>query len=364
MERNEGMKKLSNLFRKKGEITYASGLVCPKTTALFFDKIWIPDHKEILVSAYGKVYENIPSEITFCENDLKKSICSSNLGLLEFIAGAPGDGTSNYLRRSLLKDSTFRESILNEDILANTGVILDDDIKEVIDNWSLDAFKGLSTEKKIMQIKEFQGLQNSNCNQRGVFLTSNNRNRSLMDTVLYFSRVYGIEMTPIFVEKTEFEKAFPLLLKDDSVFEHNAIDACIQAIPSVIEEQLSWKQVVETRKDKKAIAKMRKFKNWTSQNLEGKSSSEITDILCSELEDYEDALKKHGIKTAIGGFSTILSGTSSILAVIESSQMELAAAGIAVTAGLISFTSDQMLDYYEKKNAPIAFIYDVAKKVK
>lgn len=364
MERNEGMKKLSNLFRKKEEITYASGLVCPKTTALFFDKIWIPDHKEILVSVYGKVYENIPSEITFCENDLKKSICSSNLGLLELIAGAKVNGTSTFLRSSLLKDSTFRESIFNKNILANTDVSLDDGIKAVIDNWSLDAFKGLSTEEKIMHKKEFQGLQNSNCNQRGVFLTSNNRNRSLMDTVLYFSRVYGIEMTPIFVEKTEFEKAFPLLLKDDSVFEHNAIDACIQAIPSVIEEQLSWKQVVETRKDKKAIAKMRKFKNWTSQNLEGKSSSEITDILCSELEDYEDALKKHGIKTAIGGFSTILSGTSSILAVIESSQMELAAAGIAVTAGLISFTSDQMLDYYEKKNAPIAFVYDVAKKVK
>lgn len=153
MERNEGMKKPSNLYRKKGEITYASGLVCPKTTALFFDKIWIPDHKEILVSAYGKVYEDIPSEITFCENDLKKSICSSNLGLLKFIAGAPGNGTSNNLWRSLLKDSTFRESILNKDILANAGVSLDDDIKEVIDNWSLDAFKGLSTEKKIMQKK-------------------------------------------------------------------------------------------------------------------------------------------------------------------------------------------------------------------
>lgn len=364
MERNEGMKKPSNLFRKKEKITYASGLVCPKTTALFFDKIWIPDHKEILVSAYGKVYENIPSEITFCENDLKKTIRSSNSGLLEFIVGAPGNGTSNYLRSSLLKDRTFRESILNKDILANAGISLDDNIKEVIDNWSLDAFKGLLPEKKNMQKKEFQGLKNSNCDQGGVFLTSNNRNRSLMDTVLYFSRVYGIEMTPIFVEKTEFEKAFSLLLKDDFVFEHNAIDACIQAIPSVIEEQLSWKQVVETRKDKKAIAKMRKFKNWTSQNLEGKSSSEITDIICSELEDYEDALKKHGIKTAIGGFSTILSGTSSILAVIESSQMELAAAGIAITAGLISFTSDQILDYYEKKNAPIAFIYDVAKKVK
>lgn len=184
------MKKPSNLFRKKEEITYASGLVCPKTTALFFDKIWIPDHKEILVSAYGKVYENIPSEITFCENDLKKSICSSNLGLLEFIVGKKGYGTSNYLWHSLLKDGTFRESVFNEDILANTGVGLDDAIKEVIDNWSPDAFKDLSTEKKIMQKKESHGLQNSNSNQKGVFLTSNNRNRSLMDTALYFSYAY------------------------------------------------------------------------------------------------------------------------------------------------------------------------------
>lgn len=211
---------------------------------------------------------------------------------------------------------------------------------------------------------EFHGLQAFNEAQKGVFATSNNRNRSLMDTASYFRSEYGIEMTPIFVEKTEFEKDCVSLKDAYPPFKHNVIDACIQAIPSVIEEQLSWDQVVETRKDKKAIEKMRKFKYWANQNLEGKSPAEIADILCSELEDYEDTLKKHGIKTTIGGFSTILSGASSILAVLEGSQVELAAAGIAVTASLVTFTSDQVLDYYEKKNAPIAFIYDITKKIR
>lgn len=34
---------------------FVSGLACPITTALFFDKIWIPKHKDILISTYGLV---------------------------------------------------------------------------------------------------------------------------------------------------------------------------------------------------------------------------------------------------------------------------------------------------------------------
>ena len=44
----ECMSKPSKLFRKE-KITYASGLVFPITTALFFDKIWIPEHKDISI---------------------------------------------------------------------------------------------------------------------------------------------------------------------------------------------------------------------------------------------------------------------------------------------------------------------------
>lgn len=370
IERTECMSKPSNLFRKK-EITYASGLVCPKTTALFFDKIWIPEHKDILISTYGQVYENIPSEVTFCENDLKRNMKSSYHNTI--LAGSTRSGKSTVLWRALLGDLSYRELILNTHILANKPVKIDGNVEELINLLSPDVSEGLSTETKKLLLGssemtkkecEFHGLQDFSEVQKGVFATSNNRNRSLMDTASYFRSEYGIEMTPIFVEKTEFEKDCVSLKDAYPPIKHNVIDACIQAIPSVIEEQLSWDQVVETRKDKKAIVKMRKFKNWANQNLEGKSPAEIADILYSELEDYEDTLKKHGIKTTIGGFSTILSGASSILAVLEGSQVELAAAGIAVTAGLVTFTSDQVLDYYEKKNTPIAFIYDITKKIK
>lgn len=342
------MKKISDLFRKQ-EITYASGLVCPKTTALFFDKIWVPSERDFLGVVLDESYLDIPDGIGFSEYDLAKkkpvdnSIYSRGSALI----------SSSVLCDLERRDAfiiAMREGKMKRHILSNRGMPIEEVIKNIHLYDSSKFTNGKSIDVITQKVK------------KNDFRTSTNRNQGIAETVEVFRKRYGIEMTPIFVEKTEFEKAFTTDTNKEN-YEHSVIDASIQAIPTIVEDGLSWEQVVDFRKDKKEIAKMRKFRNWANQNLEGKSSAEITDILCGELEDYESALKKHGIKTVIGGFSTIVAGAGTILPVILGSHEELAGAGLAVTATVITITSDQAMDYYEKKNTPIAFIYDVAKKV-
>lgn len=62
---------MRNIFHKR-EISIATGLVKPKTTALFFDKIWIPELKNIIFD------ETIPQDFLYrpplCSAKTRKNI--------------------------------------------------------------------------------------------------------------------------------------------------------------------------------------------------------------------------------------------------------------------------------------------------
>ena len=65
--------------------------------------------------------------------------------------------------------------------------------------------------------------------------------------------------------------------------------------------------------------------------------------------------------TAIGGLTTVLSASSTVIEAFSGDFSAQMSAGLAISGGLITYTATQLNDYFEKKREPIALIYDLEK---
>ena len=66
------------------------------------------------------------------------------------------------------------------------------------------------------------------------------------------------------------------------------------------------------------------------------------------IDDYKYALKKHGVMTAIGGLTTVLSASSTVIEAFSGDFSVQMSAGLAISGGLITYTATQLNDYFEK----------------
>ena len=143
---------------------------------------------------------------------------------------------------------------------------------------------------------------------------------------------------------------------------HSAYEVCLSNIPIIVEDKLTWKQVMEMRGDIASIKKIHRFRSWVDSELEGKEKGEIIQSFEKALDDYKYALKKHGIMTVVGGLTTILSASSTVIEAISGDFSTQISAGLAISGGLITYTATQLSDFFEKKREPIALIYELEKK--
>ncbi len=309
--------------------TLATGFVKPKTTAMFFDKIWIP-------------------------NNIKGSWAEKQLGLIDI--------PEEVLYKKIIEEDTVYR--LEQALLANNMYVP-----------TIDLLGRL-------------------------YLFSLNRNGLILKIVEEFKKKYGCAIVPILFDKTEFEEMLSENYDDIPIpYEYynyvnqygkkreltpsdkkrinnsikylqnnkceqrtiDVIQASINYIPKIIEEKLEWKQVLELRKDKKAVRSLRRFRNWANISLINRNQDQIKEILYHTLEEYKFSLHKHGIMTAIGGFTTILSSSASILKLFSSEKLEIITTSFIVSAGIISFTSSQIAELYQRKRSPIAYIYNIEK---
>tara|TARA_R110002096_G_scaffold111041_1_gene242449 strand:- start:1226 stop:2131 length:906 start_codon:yes stop_codon:yes gene_type:complete len=94
-------------------------------------------------------------------------------------------------------------------------------------------------------------------------------------------------------------------------------------------ENADWKQILEFRKDKDSLKKLRRFKLFFYDHLVDKDISYINDLLAVKMEDYENSCKKHGIDMVQKSFKTILNskillaGFSSSMAALILNKPEL-----------------------------------------
>jgi hypothetical protein len=87
---------------------------------------------------------------------------------------------------------------------------------------------------------------------------------------------------------------------------YDILVAVLQDIQVVNEADLSWSQVLEFRRDKKAREQYRRFIHWVDERMVGRTKQFIADEFAGRLADYEFALRKHGISTVLGAVETML----------------------------------------------------------
>ncbi|MCD4720809.1 MAG: hypothetical protein K8S13_13270 [Desulfobacula sp.] len=118
---------------------------------------------------------------------------------------------------------------------------------------------------------------------------------------------FGIQATSVYNSENAFKHEFP---NGQSL----AYQAALNNLSIPNESDLEWRQVVDFRKDVEAKQKYRDLRFWLEYGLNAKTLQHATDIINKRLDDYEWALKKHGIKTVTGALSKILS-TESLAAI-------------------------------------------------
>lgn len=116
-----------------------------------------------------------------------------------------------------------------------------------------------------------------------------------------FAAKYGIPMATLFSTIDD---------RNEEYQEGNreAVCAVLSNIEIVDEDNVSWEQVLEFRKDKEVCNKYRRFLHWLDKEMVGKSQAFIEDEVSQKLQDYEQALKKHGIRTILGTIQETLDG--------------------------------------------------------
>ncbi len=178
-----------------------------------------------------------------------------------------------------------------------------------------------------------------------------------------FSRQCGLPMIP----------AYETLQDRKRVYEEGdrlVIYLTLTDLAIVDEKQLTWKQVIDFRKDKDNQKKYKHLLHWLDKGMIGRSQSFIEDEIAIKLDDHERALKKHGIKTILGAVEEGLDGKYLLGASGISSFMTLAGhpvLGVLLGAGLvvgkigIKLTQIKLdFDDIERgANSEISWVYEV-----
>lgn len=283
------------MFLFNNEEKYATGLVKPKTTAIFFDKLLVTDDLlDKKLSGLG--YSEIPNEV-----------------------------------------------LLQPNVQYNQRFIIANEVAHYLSDMDF---------RKRSQNDSYHLLNEHN----QMYKYSTHRNNGINE-ITKFYRNYGINIIPIYFSPTDYEQHF-LPNIDNIKFQSSTISTCINKIPEIVEEKLTWKQVIEIRKDKDSLNKIRRFNNWITSELTNKSEAEITAILEKALDDYSYALKKHGIETAIGAIS-IISSTPLIQALTENTNFLIP--GMTLGTGITILAIKYFINNFETKRLPIAIIYDLTK---
>lgn len=110
---------------------------------------------------------------------------------------------------------------------------------------------------------------------------------------------WGMSVTPIYVSTEERRREF-------SDGENDALVTAIHDIAVPDENALSWEQIIQFREDAESRSAYRRLVHWAESELVGKSRSYVTDAIAVRLENYEDALRKHGIATVIGAVESLV----------------------------------------------------------
>jgi hypothetical protein len=85
-----------------------------------------------------------------------------------------------------------------------------------------------------------------------------------------------------------------------SKYNYNTISLILTNIPIIDTNILDWKQIINIRKDKESLNKLRNLKLFFFENYVGKDLNYIEDSLCKGLDEYYSVCKKYEIDIKLG----------------------------------------------------------------
>ncbi len=150
-------------------------------------------------------------------------------------------------------------------------------------------------------------------------------------------------------------------------------NATLSNIPMVIENRLTWEQVIEFRNDTQNRTKYLELKHWLKDGIKATSESHAKEIIELKIENYKNALNKHNIETKHGIMSAIVnpksifSGVSgaatSALAIPNNPMFTLAAAGTSYTLGVgieLFGLKAKKLDIQTLEGREVAYLHEIS----
>ena len=111
-------------------------------------------------------------------------------------------------------------------------------------------------------------------------------------------RLSGRPVTPVYNSQQRFASDYP---PGNGI----AYQAALENIPEIVEDHVSWEQILQFRSDEKAIRKYRELRFWLEYSLTAQSLEHAKDLIAHKIEDYEWAIHKHGLETVTGALSSI-----------------------------------------------------------
>lgn len=103
---------------------------------------------------------------------------------------------------------------------------------------------------------------------------------------------------PIMQSSEAYEQAF-------SAGNVTSILVSLSNIPLIVEKDLSWKQVLEFREDTANREKYRRMLRWL-RSLNADSMQQARDQIEQAIDNYDSAMRKHGMKTRLGRLRFLL----------------------------------------------------------
>lgn len=115
----------------------------------------------------------------------------------------------------------------------------------------------------------------------------------------YCAARLGVHVVPVYESLDTVDEV-------NQIGEHQVLLPVLSNIEVVSEENLSWQQVEEFSNDKYSRMNYRCLVHWLDKEMVGKPQSFIEDEIAIRIDDYNTALKKHGITSVLGSLSYFL----------------------------------------------------------
>jgi hypothetical protein len=175
----------------------------------------------------------------------------------------------------------------------------------------------------------------------------------------------GVRVATMYNSQAEYSREY-------QAGDTEVIISCFSDLMIIDEEALSWEQVREFRKDRDAKLKCRRLVHWFDKNMIGKPKAYMENEISARLEDYQWAIKKHGIKSVLGTMSSVLESKSALAGLSSAmifSWLDQSALGLMSGLGILGAKCSLELakislerEEIRRSSPEISFVHELKRK--